>query len=1131
MHALRLRGSTALIALSLALALPAPLAAQDTPAATQPAPLTWTEVERFGLRFGVVAGAEVTDDTDTALSRAFAASTTGPGDIGIRMGVRVLMGPDLQEVPLADPDALVDFMSEITGVPMAATGGFLALGGRMFDIYTGTGTREAEGGPIDTRMLFLVAQDLDAQGHGMMIAVYSGGQGAEAAAQIEAEFVTRLGVVPESPTEAPNDTESEPEPQVTTAPTPDTESQTATDTAPGSEPAPETAAEASPSERLPVSAVEAEAMDLLAAILPEPAGTIPLDWRGVEAFGYRFAMPGGDAVEVSTDDLYREFNALLDNPDAGTAVQVGVLQADAQRLEQLGIAPDTSDFAAVVERNEQVPVRETDRRVMLGGQPLRLSLAASQPGDAQEVLGFLLAAEAPDADGRWLLVLAFYEGFDPDDARAGLAAVMAGLGTSDTEPRHVAPVEPLALLDSEVLVTLPEGLELGSLVHSPGVSDLQLVGPDVDQARIMAGLLPLPLAMQVDRMLHRIDRIDSAQLGAQPVWLVDGPTRISADDRQTDAETAPPARIVVPQFCSGALPSYVVAITAPTDDLLDSLTASLALSRPDGAEDCPNAASALRVTPPPEPVAAPAPATPPTSAEPVLLVGGQVTLTLAEGTTINTGARGRELTDVTLTGADGHLVRIVGGALPQSLDTMVGRLLHRVDAIEEVTLGAETLWVIHGNATRHPDNAEAPATSEVPARVLVPQFCTADEPSYVLALAAEEGNATALDPVIQSLTITRPPEAVDCTGGIETIALSAPAAPNQPQASTPLPEGWEQRERFGLRFALPEGGLVRLDSVEDGLMAYWVQYRNAETGSLAEFSLRIMGPEALAQMTRGAVPVDYPALLSQFSNRPILATGETRVQGDEVLSIYRNEPGEGAARVLYLIGEEPSSQGLTTWAVIASSGLTEDESREFETTVLANLRGSAVLTSAPATEPVAPVAPEPTPAQPEPLQPTPVQPAPPTRDSATPSTDSRQPTAPQVVAPAATPTPPPTPTQSPEALAWAEAQRQGTPAAVMAYLADWPRGLYSGEARAWLAARAIIAPATPTVTPAPPTAAQSADDRDWQAALARGTAEAFWDYLKAQQQGAHVADAYAQLTLLASRAPAPLVPPPTEPRK
>lgn len=947
MLALRLRGSTALIALSLALALPAPVSAQDTAAATQPAPPTWGEVQRFGLRLGVIDGAEVTQDSDSDELRQFSASTTGAGDIGVRTGLRLLMGAEVQELPLADPEALAAFLSEITGIPVAPTGGVMDLGGRLMDIYGGTGTREAEGGPIDTRILFLVARDLDDEGHGLMISVYSGGQGAEAAALIEADFVTRLGLADPSPAAEP--------------------------------------------------------------VADEPVADEP------------------------------------------------AVAADAE--------PQAADTAPAEPPTAESPTAESP------------------------------SAEAPPA-------------------------------------QDLADVGP-ELLDGAVRVALPDGLELGSLVHSSGVSDLQLVGPGIDSVRIMAGLLPLPLAMQVDRMLHRIDGIDSAEIGGQPVWLVDGPTRIAADDTPTEAQTAPPARLVVPQFCSGALPSYVVAMTAPTGDVLDTLTASLSLTRPDDAEDCPGAADALRITPPPEPVAAPDPvaATEP-AGESVQLLGGLVTLTLAEGTSINAGARGRELSDVTLTAADGHLVRIVGGELPQSLSAQVARLLHRVDAIDEVTLGAETLWVIHGNATRTPANAETPADSAVPARVLVPQFCTEDEASYVLALGADEGNAAALDPVIQSLTISRPSGAVDCSGGIETITVTAPAAPastpDQPAASAPLPEGWETRERFGLRFALPEGGLVRLDTIEDGLMAYWVQYRNSESDSLAEFSLRIMGPEALAQITQGAAPVDYPALLSQFSNRPIVATGETRDQGDETLSIYRNEPGEGSARILYLIGEAPSAEGLTTWAVIASSGLTEDQALDFETNVLANLQGSAVHVSAPAPEPEAPVA-----AEPQPQPPAPVQPAPPTRDSAAPSTGTRQPTDPQgaTPGPATVPAPAPAPTQSPEALAWAEAQRQGTPAAMLAYLAEWPRGLHSGEARAWLAARAIIAPAVPTAPVAPAATQLSADDRDWQAALARGTAEAFWDYLKAQQQGAHVAEAYAQLTLLASRAPAPLAPPPASPRK
>ncbi len=205
MNSLRLRGSTALLALSLAFALPLPLLAQDTAATEQPA-LVWTGIERFGLRFEVPEGAPVTDDFDSPAQRSFAVSTTGEGEVGIRLGVRLLMPAELAEMP---PPGTPEFTAALSGfarMELIQTGETLQLGSYLLHAYVGTGPR-ADG--LDVRGVFYISHETDAQGNGLLVGSLVVGQGDEAAAAIEAQFIGSLAVAEAAPVEAT--TEAPPE--------------------------------------------------------------------------------------------------------------------------------------------------------------------------------------------------------------------------------------------------------------------------------------------------------------------------------------------------------------------------------------------------------------------------------------------------------------------------------------------------------------------------------------------------------------------------------------------------------------------------------------------------------------------------------------------------------------------------------------------------------------------------------------------------------------------------------------------------------------------------------------------------------------------------------------------------------
>jgi hypothetical protein len=133
----------------------------------------------------------------------------------------------------------------------------------------------------------------------------------------------------------------------------------------------------------------------------------------------------------------------------------------------------------------------------------------------------------------------------------------------------------------------------------------------------------------------------------------------------------------------------------------------------------------------------------------------------------------------------------------------------------------------------------------------------------------------------------------------------------------------------------------------------------------------------------------------------------------------------------------------------------------------------------------------------------------------------------------------PTPTVDLDARAWAEAERTQSVDAMLAYVEGWPQGAHAAEARAWLAARAIMVPDPAPMHPAPvvPTPVQPdithpQDMAAWQQAMRLGTTTALWDYLKAWPNGSFVQDAWIELDLRRSgrAVPAPVVVPAPPPQ-
>ncbi len=1069
-----LRGSTALLLLSLALPsgilaqAPEPAPAPVIAPAAPPAPTAeWTAVSRFGMLLPVPPGAVVIDDRNTDRDQEFNISTMGEGRVGTRAGLRRLLPQDLAEFPgePGSPEYLA-YLGGIGRMPIEDSGVVMRLGGREFRLYRGTGTLDDDGVERDTRMLLLIAAEPDEAGTGLLIGVFSAGLGAEVAAQIELDFVNRLAA----------DEPAAPEAEV---------------------------------------AVVEDPFALLAAALGEPAGTIPESWERIDGFGYAFGIPGGAALERMASAERQEFGAGLRDREAHTEVSTVISRADAARLAELGIVPGSDDVTTALAAIARVPVQATDRRVMLGGQPLRLYLAVGTRALLGSHHGFFLLAEAPDAEGRITMIAAAQRGFEPEAARQGLAAMMASL-SAGTEPPATGEdaFDLLAAALSEPAGTQPEGWErvegFGygvSLPPNPGLS----VDRDPNRQEFEAGFTDREARTEASVAVVRADAQRLAQLR-----IVPGSDDVVAtlERREGVSVRASDRRVMLGDqamrlyLVAGERPrrgaSLGFALVAEEPDAEGRTTIVLASFRgfePEAARDslaavmASLAVSVAQAEEAPVPDAVPEAAvdTPPAA---LALIEGLVVLQPGAGYGVRSFAPNAVASEAYLgheSTPDEPRLRVVAGGLSRPLERQVSRLLAEVQTLAEADLGGLPVWIVTGFAARNLQDQTVGAEAGVPALLVAPRLCVGGQVPYMVALMAAPGQEADLDAALAGLSLQAPEGAEPCPGAADGVRALLPAAP--PPA---LPEGWEGQERFGIRFALPAGMRVRRERATADQMEYWLQQQDAQGDVRLEMSLRVLTPEARAGMEAGEPGTpEFAAMLSRFAGIEVARSEETARLGDVVLHYYRGRgtrERQGAqvpVQMLYLIAETPAPDGLSPWLALMSIGEEPAAAQATEAAFVGSLGGAAVAVEAPAA----------------PVETPPVA----TPPVATPPVATPPVVMPPVVAepPVATP---PASIASAESQAWEQALQNGSTDAVLRYLASYPRGLNSGAARRLLRERGVVPPDERRPEPAPAVvAAPDPDAQAWATALARGTAAAFWTYLKAQPQGAHVGEALARL--------------------
>lgn len=852
-----LRGSTALIALSLALALPGAAPAQDTPAPVVAEAAAWQPVTRFGLTFEVPPGAQVTDDTDSPGPRDYAVSTIGAEGTGLRLGLRFLSPEDRARGPALDSPEIEGFLSGMADMPVAATGAVLELGGRRMRAFGGNGPVTGAGGtPREARMLFLVAEEPDADGDTLLIAVFSVGLGGAAAAEMEAHFVASLRPADEAAPPATTDDDGASTAPAGDAPTGDdplalAAQEPETPDAPPSAiaAAPEAAATGAPA-AAPESAVPdadsdhavAQAAALAAfAPLPSPTGETPPGWTRAEAFGFSLAVPPDASVRDRLSGSPPRFEATLRRHNPDTMLEIVLSRLGPREVAQMGFEPGSDAFRAALDAEGEVPVAAPEAPVMLGEQPMQAYVALGTrhrpPMDGAHEFGVFLVTTAADAEGNWTILGVQAKGYPPEEAQRVVAQVYASMthGTAPpaATPEPAAPEPGIDLLNGIVGLDLPAGLVVAGENHGARSSDLYLAeaaSPAERALRVTAGTLRRGIAEQVGRMLHRIDAVVEAEIDGQPVWVVHGIATRSLADRRAGPDEAVPAQIVAPRFCVDGEPPVMVGILgAPGEEArIDALLPALRFAAPPGARPCDDApAAALRAA-----MAAQQPPAPPPA--PAVPADWQrqsrfgLTFAAPPGMQVQHERTGRDQLEFSMQDSDasGALRREI--ALRVFTPVSIARLPHSrpdeagftdmlssfaslpvAETPDRVRLGTQTLRVFRGAGT------EAEGTVRVDGRVtyLVPEAPDAQGLSPWFALHGinqSEADYAAFEAAFIA-SLGGAPERPAAEPAPPPAVVMPPAPPAPPPASTASPEAlaWQSASAAG---------------TPEAVLAYLVQY-------------------------------------------------------------------------------------------------------------------------------------------------------------------------------------------------------------------------------------------------------------------------------------------------------------------
>lgn len=1006
MSVITLRGTTAMIALSVALGAGSPVLAQATPPAPAPefipvpAPAIaapeadWLPYTRMGFRFEIPASLPVDQDEDGI----FAASTLdGDRTTGISIAIQRFDARSFAALPAADTPALASFLRQVTRLDMQPTGGAIRLGAFALAEYRGAAMGE-DG--IEREAVIYISQELT-DGEALMVVVVSAGIGGAAAGELEARFIGSMmpensvpadqpdtetdedGAADQTADDAPQLALAEPSSDGVVVAEPPTEVTIVEVEPAASAEAPEAAAEIA--EAPPVDEAEQQHERAVAAVeaMPDPSGSVPEGWNDVERFGIRVAAPAGLEIVTDRTSPVRDFalRGRAEGVEGEIGLAVSVLPAD-----RLPAAPTDPAFAEALLGQPEGRASLTARTVILGDR-LMVSYAvtrAADPDDAVPSLFALYLVDAePDAEGNLRLIGLRTEGATEDQSLELAALFLSSIGTTEELPA----AEPSAA-DS-------------------GTTEAPVAAPEMPAA--------------------------------------EGP-----------GVAVPPEAVLLPDL---------------------------------------------------------------------------VSLDLPEGISVINRLERRNTTALSLADTDGGLpqTRIAAGLLTRSLEEVLPRMLVHLDALIETEVGGQPVLVAYGPTTHDVNDATVAATNGVPARVIIPQACVDGQPPYVVLMVTRPEAEFRLDEVQAYLSLSAPAEADACPADLADRVQAIIPAPQPVAVAIPervvlspnpaaVPADWVAQEGLGLRFSVPGDLVIAARDESPTQLTLTLEAPGAPAATYTEITFKLLDAAELAGMS--AQTPDQPGLatmLSGFAAMPVAPTGAIFALDDARFHLLQGEAlhtidgQERNDRVLYLIPEAPFANGLTLWIAIQSIGQEPLDAAALERAFIASLTGTPQVGTAsvrvdPASIPMPP---------------------PPTQPSGKPDApfvaDAPQPSVPPATGPS---------TAMTEARAWEAARQANTAEAMLAYLAQFPRGLNSGEARGWLHARDIYAPDEHRPEPISPQVAedvpaQMTDMQAWQLAMMEGRPEALWTYLKMFPQGSYADQARQVLASLAGRiAATPTVTPP-----
>lgn len=897
------------------------------------------------------------------------------------------------------------------------------------------------------------------------------------------------------------------------------------------------------------AATEDPTAPLLAAAeaMPLPARVTPDGWQRHSAFGLSVAAPADAVLTDRRTRRHPEISLMVQPVGSATQLQIGIATMDAEEIGQMGATPGTPGFLELIAGRAGIPTAESPRRILVGDRGMLIYIGLGTrdraPHEGAHERSVYLVTEEPDAEGHYIFVGASARGMAPDEAETLVNQVIASIApdltpdltgaeqappVTETVPPTEAQTQPqeaplgfdaIAAALPDPAGSQPEGWErieaMGvSMALPPGLTveadpegrGLSIGGRDeaarteIEMGGVLAG------TGRMGQFQGPPGSSDFAQGLAQwaGVEVRDSGRELRIGERAMRLYIASGAQEETPQLGASVTGYYLVSMQpdAAGDTLIlggafrgYSESDALALIGPVVASYAP-AAPADTATD----TATEAPAT--TEETPILpdLAG----IRLPEDTALageNRNARSADL----FVGAAGsptppHTRINAGRLMGREVERQLTRMLHRVDALTEAEIGGVPVWVIHGTATHSLEDRPADAAAEIPAQIIVPRFCEAGNPVYLLGVLTARGDEARIDATLPGLVLHRPDGVEDCPDaimdpvramigdGTETATTEPPQTPVTLPQAPEVPAGWERHVRFGLTFAAPAGMEVRRERTEPDRLEYWLQTRDAAGDVTEEISFRVFTPSALAAMpVQGPDQPGFAEMLSGFGEITVVESGERMTLGDVTLRAFRGDTNVDGRleRQLYLIAEAPSANGLSPWLAVRSTGRTSDAAQAFEQAFLASLGGSPML-------------------------PPQTQEPPPERTPQTVETPQTQ------------TQPPAASTASPEAQAFQAARVDGSTEALLAYLAAYPRGLHSGDARAMLHARGIVPPDERRPEPA----RTDPETVDWQRALDEARMEAFWTYLKMWPQGQHADEARARLDHLRPAAPVPYAPTP-----